>query len=389
MARFWIDCFCWDLEDEGVDAALSRIKGDLYADDVCIQVQSDDVVMRRARDIGESRTIRMSAGAHFRPDASHYAATRIRPIASNWMKARDPFAKIAKACESVGVGLSVRASCLRNRALVEKHPMAACVDAFGDASRHRLCPSNPDVREYVVAMAGDLVDRPAMRRVELADVTFDSSRYARERALGFDLTGVSANVQDWCFCPACRQRAADHGCDTEAAQAEIRKWLNLAYERGAAGAMDDANARITAALGDDADLRAFQDARRGSERSLIAAVHARLGDALVLPVNDEAELAAIGPVARELGIMVRARFARERSKFPIPGVVAAVGDSERVAVRFDAYPPYAEGGPALVAAVHDTASAGHTEIGFYADGLLPKPCLDWIRQAIRYARREA
>ena len=45
--------------------------------------------------------------------------------------------------------------------------------------------------------------------------------------------------------------------------------------------------------------------------------------------------------------------------------------------------------PALVAAVHESVQAGHSEIGFYADGLLPASCLDWVRQAIRYARRES
>ena len=388
MARFWTDCFCWDLEDEGIDAAIGRIKGDLYADDICVLVHSDDVVQRRARGLGGARTMRPGAGAHFRPDASRYAATRMRPIAASWMKSRDPFARIAKTCESIGVGLIVRASCLRNRTLVEKHPMTACVDAFGDASRNRLCPANPDVREFVVAMATDLSESYPTQRVELADVTFDSSRYARETTLGYDLKGAAQALQDWCFCPACRQRAADLGCRVDAVQSAVRQWLDRAFDRGATGRMDDVNTAIAAALGDDADLRSFQDARRGSERSLIAAVHAKLGDKLVIPVNDDAELAGVAPAATELGVALAARYKTATSTSPIVRAVQALGGPMNVAVRFDAYPPFIDGGPALVSAVHATIESGHKHVGFYADGLLPGPCLDWVRQAVRYARRE-
>ncbi|MCB9856069.1 MAG: Smr/MutS family protein [Phycisphaerales bacterium] len=388
MARFWTDCFCWDLEDEGVDAAIGRIKGDLFADEICVLAHSDDVVQRRARDFGGARTIRHEAGAHFRPSASHYSATRIRPIPTGWMKSRDPFSRIAKACDSIGVGLAVRASCLRNAALVHKHPMIACVDAFGDASRNRLCPANPDVREFVVALAADLAESYPARRVELADVTFDSSRYARGSALGLDLKGAAQSFQDWCFCPACRQRALDHGCHVEAAHAAVRQWLDRAFERGATGRLDEVNSAIERALRDDADIRSYQEARRSSEASLIAAVHARLGDKLAIPVNDDAELAGVGPSATELGFALVARYKMTPSTSPVPRAVRALGGPEDVAVRFDAYPPYIDGGPALVAAVHETIEAGHLNVGFYADGVLPAPCLDWIRQAIRYARRE-
>lgn len=388
MARFWTDCFCWDLEDEGIDAAIGRIKGDLYADDICVLVHSDDVAQRRSRDLGGARTIRHEAGAHFRPDSMHYSATRIRPMAASWMKSRDPFSRIAKSCETIGVGLIVRASCLRNAALVNKHPMVACIDAFGDASRNRLCPAHPDVREFVVAMATDLAESYPTRSVELADVTFDSSRYARESALGLELKGAAQSLQDWCFCPACRQRAADAGCRVDAAQKEVRQWLDRAFERGATGKIDDVNSGIVAVLQDDADLRSFQAGRRGSEKSLIAAVHAKLGDKLTIPVNDDAELAGVAPIAQSLGVALVARYKMMPSTSPIPRAIRALGGPEDVAVRFDAYPPYIDGGPALVAAVHETIEAGHLNVGFYADGLLPAPCLDWIRQAIRYARRE-
>ncbi|HPF39035.1 MAG TPA: hypothetical protein P5081_03190 [Phycisphaerae bacterium] len=389
MARFWTDCFPWDLEDEGVDAAIGRIKGDLYADDISVLVHSDDFTQRRARSIGDGgRTIRHGAGAHYRANISHYGSTRIRPLAAPWMKSRDPFSRIAGTCESMGVGLILRASCLRNAALVHKYPMAACIDVFGDVSRDRLCPANPDVREFIAAMATDLAESYSAQRIELADVLFNTSRDGREASMGVELKGAAQGLQDWCFCPACRQRAADAGCHVDAVLANVQQWLNRAFERTIGGKLDDVNAGIMAAIGDDADLRSYQASRRASERSLIATIHAKLGDTLAIPVNDDAELAAIAPIATELGVSLVARYRKPASASPIPGAVDALGGAEDVSVRFDAYPPHAESGPALVSAVHDIVTAGHGRVGFHADGLLPAPCLDWVRQAVRYARRE-
>lgn len=304
------------------------------------------------------------------------------------MKSRDPFSRIAGTCESMGVGLILRASCLRNAALVHKYPMAACIDVFGDVSRDRLCPANPDVREFIAAMATDLAESYSAQRIELADVLFNTSRDGREASMGVELKGAAQGLQDWCFCPACRQRAADAGCHVDAVLANVQQWLNRAFERTIGGKLDDVNAGIMAAIGDDADLRSYQASRRASERSLIATIHAKLGDTLAIPVNDDAELAAIAPIATELGVSLVARYRKPASASPIPGAVDALGGAEDVSVRFDAYPPHAESGPALVSAVHDIVTAGHGRVGFHADGLLPAPCLDWVRQAVRYARRE-
>jgi hypothetical protein len=220
-------------------------------------------------------------------------------------------------------------------------------------------------------------------------VTFDSSQYARESTLGIDLVGPAQALQNWCFCPSCRQSAADHGCDVEAAQQSVRSWIDRAVSQCVRGKMDDINAEITAARGDDASIRGFGDARRHAVRALITAIHTKIGDKLMIPVNDAQEFDAVAPIAQELGVRLVARHKTSLNPDPVAHAVDAMRERSDVAVRFDAYPPYIENGPALVAAVHEAVEAGHTQIGFYADGLLPQLCLDWIRQAIRYARRES
>lgn len=383
MTRFWIDCFPWDIEAEGFDAAVSRIKGDLGADDLRVQVQSDDIVQWRGRDFGGSRLVNIPAGAHFRPASNRYENTRIRPVASAWMKSRDPFARIASACESIGLGLTVRASCLRNRALVEKYPMAACVNAFGDASGNRLCPANADVRAYAVALATDLAELAGVHRVELSDVCYQSSAYAVAAPLGVEFGYELRGLLAWCFCPTCRQRSADSGFDAEMAMASLRTLIDRCAASG-----KTAVGEVHRALESDASLRGYAATQIKSERDLVAALAAKLGDQLTVAVNDDCELALIAGL-ENLHVAVRRRARPQSTETDIaPRTVQSRGGESRVGVRFDAYPPFEESVAALVADVHAAVDAGHKEIGFYADGLWPPNWLDGVRQAIRYARRE-
>lgn len=56
---------------------------------------------------------------------------------------------------------------------------------------------------------------------------------------------------------------------------------------------------------------------------------------------------------------------------------------------FFCWPPMCKDGPALVSAVHEASQAGCLAVGFAHYGAAPLASLEWIRQAVRYARREA
>jgi hypothetical protein len=69
-------------------------------------------------------------------------------------------------------------------------------------------------------------------------------------------------------------------------------------------------------------------------------------------------------------------------------LVQATGTTGRIDLGLACCPPRLGDGPALVAATHRAAQSGYAGVGFCNYGLAPEPCLDWVRQAIRFARRE-
>src|SRR4051794_41609452 len=79
--------------------------------------------------------------------------TRLQPPVS-------AFAHVAPELLAAGHrrGLAVRAWTvfLHNGALAEAHPDCAPENAFGDRYVTDLCPANPDVRSYAVALAADV-----------------------------------------------------------------------------------------------------------------------------------------------------------------------------------------------------------------------------------------
>lgn len=379
MTHFWIDGFAWDLEAEGIDAAVARIRGDLGADDLRVQVHCDDVFQLRGRDLGGPRFLRMPAGAHYRPDPAHFAHTRLRPVAAAWMKSRDPFARIVDACRSAGLGLSVRASALRNRALAGKYPMLACVNAFGDVSPNRLCPANAEVGAFVEALARDLAASYPTRRVELSDLGYAPSAQAVEAHVGVALPGDLRRLVAWCFCPACRAAAAGAGCDVEAAVAAARRTIEAAFS--AAGAVE--SGALDAARKAEPALRLYHDSQRATERRLVAGLDAALGEKFAISIDDPGDVTMAAALRQ--GVLA-ARHGPADGRL-LRDAVGAAGGPARVGVRFDAFLPQVDSAAALVAGVHAAVEAGHSRIGLFADGLWSDAWQAGVRQAIRYARR--
>lgn len=128
-----------------------------------------------------------------------------------------------------GFEVSAWLVCCHNDALPAKHPQHAMRNAFGEVSRHGLCPAQPEVMEYVAALA------TAARRVEgVSNLDLEAVGF-----LGYghgslhDKRGValSEGAQDAlsvCFCRSC---AALMGAQADSAAL----WCREAVEEGLRG----------------------------------------------------------------------------------------------------------------------------------------------------------
>jgi hypothetical protein len=391
MARTFFWCYPWDLEDEGHERALGRLSGEIGVDGISVAAVLDDLTEFRSRAFAGPHTVTRPAAAHFQPASKHYENTRLRPPAAAWMKSRNPLARIADLARQHSLECRARAVCCRNSHLAARQPSAACVDVFGDPIEARLCPSNPDVREYVAALVEDLSTNYPLDAIELADVGFGGG----VRSHGSSYTGVSFSsdrgigiVRDWCFCTSCRQRAQEAGVDVQDVTAAVLEHLGPILR-----AEPIASATIGDVLGERPCLAAYHHVRCETVRTLVQMVRKRTDKPLWLQAANCVVRSGADPATlRECcdGLIV----APAEESVPLPAddveqVIRSCGGPTRVEVGTFCHPPHLPDGPALVTFVRRAWQQGFAAIGFSSYGAAPEPCLDWVRQAIRFARRDA
>ncbi|MFQ5424669.1 MAG: hypothetical protein ACE5F9_11905 [Phycisphaerae bacterium] len=386
MDEAFFCCYPWDLLDEGVEAAIGRLAGEVGVDAVSVAAGHRAVEQFRPR--YARRRIRHESGVCFQPSPNHYAATRMRPIPAAWIKSRNPLEQIARAVERHHLKLRARLVCCEGEALAARYPMAARVDVLGESDPRHLCPSNPDVREFLAAVVEDLSANYPLSVIELEAVTFDTPAQDT-RGVERGTTGgpVEAMLEALCFCASCRQRATESGIDIESVASFVRERLDRLLRLESIGAETP-----SALLEDHAGLRSWFDVRQHTLVSLLAALRRR--SSVPVRVHVPAEPGAVRTAAALFaehcdGFLIRHAPPETRAAERLRrSLVAAGGEARRVEIVVPCHPPEVSDGPLLVKAVRDLCGAGHRSIGFCDYGVAPSPCLEWSRQAIRYARRD-
>ena len=375
--QFSFRCHPWDIEDEGVDAALGRLAGDLGIDTVTITATHPGIYQVRPRPLGGRRTFESAAAAHFLPDSARYGSSRIRPHAAAWLKNRNPLERIARVAERERLSLRARISCLKGEELVSRYTHAACVNVFGDPSREWLCASNPDVREYVASLIDDLWTNYGLDAVELEDL---DARDERTLVACRTLSNNEAlGLTSGCFCASCRQRANDAGLDLDAVRtALIDQWQTAC--NGRAGQQPDPSSGESS----DALIGPCVEVRAAAIASFLQSIKKRLPAALRY-VHPSMPSGVSDAASKEAGIAI----------MPVSTVATGglagwqIDRATGVEVMISTQSGAMRDGPALVALVHQLAESGCGGIGFDHYGVTSESGLDGVRQAVRYARRDS
>ncbi len=337
----------------------------------------------------------------YRPGGVHYFTPspdlygEIKPQA-------DPdggFEQIRDAAAARGAAFHAWLVYLHNDRVGLDQPQYSPRNIYGDPYRTDLCPSNPAVREYAVALTRD-VARHGCDAVLAESLHFHPLGHGNhhERCL-FDLGPYGEFLLGLCFCPHCVQRAIEDGVDVAALVHEVRTVTDSALAGGRPG--PDGEVTLAAMTG---ELPAFLDSRQRTVTSLVEDVAAAL-DGTPLIFMDQAGAmkgyatgqptgALAADAAWQLGVDVAGVSAH------VDGyqVLAYAQDPDRVAADLAAYRDRIGDVPlrcALRPTVPDCASPDNLAAklavldgldvqgrDFYHYGLLPRTALTMLRNAL-------
>jgi hypothetical protein len=397
--------FVEDLRAEGVDAVLDRVLGTYGCDTLTVAA-----AYHRARDVtphGPARVTLRQDGAHFPPSADLFGALRLTPPVQPGAE-REPLRELRVRTAERGAALHGWTVFLHNTTLGLAHPDVTQENCFGDrAAPADLCPANPDVRAYAVALARS-VARHGVDAVVSESLHFGSFGHGYHHERSFVPLGpVEEFLLGLCFCPSCVERADGAGVDSASARAEATRIVGRLLD----GAGPLPGALVLEQLAEVAgeSLAAYVRARCDTVTSLAAAVAdavASEGSRLVFldltgAVKGYADGLPTGPLAAEEAWRIGVDPAAVGAVVPDYAVLAYARDPARVAADTAAYraalPDTCTLRTVLRPGAPDTASAdalaektaaatgpGRADaVDFYHYGLLPFPVLDRIRTALK------
>ena len=361
----------------------------------------------QARDVtphGAARLVVRRDGAHFLPDPDLFSGLRLRPSCQDDAQA-EPLRGLCEAAAARGMAVHGWAVFCHNTALGMSHPDCATENCFGDrAAPADLCPANPEVRAYAIALARN-VARYGVDTVVAESLHYGTFGHGYHHERSFVTLGaLDRYLLGLCFCPYCLQHAESSGVAAQAARSECATALAQVLG-GARPGPEEVSAESIAHYAGRATAR-YAESRLATVTSLVADVAAAVaaeGSALVFldltgAVKGYADGCPSGPPAADeawqLGIDP-AQVSRVVSGYAITGYVR---DATRLTHEADAYRKAC--GPVPLRVVlrpgpPDTLSEHHLAqkvsaitgladaVDFYHYGLNTLPDLDRIPSALR------
>lgn len=362
----------WDFAaDEG--RLLERARGDAGVDFVVAPVVTGPVALFRPAAAPDAPFFRSDGGWHFRPSTRAYSGVALRPRKARWFVAGDVLAQLRERCQELGLRLTARIDLRAMVDLAAENLHVAQRNAWSQEQPSAgPCVVHADTRELLRALLDDL-RRYELAGYELVDWEVDLP-VDRHGPRPLDWRPAARRLLDICFCASCRQVAERADVDVEAAARAVRERVS----RLLSGQPGDA--------GDDPVVAAYTTPRAADCCTSLK----RLGE----PAGERRQV-----LLRDVGRPVLGNTAPWA---PMTRVGAAGRDG--LAAEWDAlrptlgwttslsmpvWRPALADSADLVRRVDEAAKQG---VGVFTfDGLTEAPddAVTWLRQAIRYARRES
>lgn len=382
MFNVHVIVYPWDLEDEGIDAVLDRLQGELGVAGVIVPAASGLLRQLRRHANATPRVFQSRGGFFFQPTLDAYDKTRIKPVVSGWLKARNPLARIADACRTRDIDLRAAVDTRRIERLAVRYPDIAAKTPFGDASTTRVCPQNPDAAELFRAMVGDLSRNYALSAVELRDISRPRETVPLDDADLRSLGRTGGELHALCCCESCLQAASRDGIDTDAAVRSAQAALAGALESGHRLDMP-----FDEFLDGDEPLRAYVRNRVDAHKALIESFTGRIGGDCVMHLDRADDVAMVSAADR---IVIDAEPVPQGNDRPGRGALERIRRHlASVPVEARVLSSAAADATALVKTLKHLADRPFAGVVLDHYGRMNEPALTSAKQAVRYARRTA
>lgn len=215
----------WDITEEGIDNCFD------YLADTCGLNELFLAAVYHANTFllphNPKRMVRWDNGSvFFTPQHPRWRETRIRPILGDCVDTAGYLANIVDAARHRDWGILFFTVFHMSHSTAQAYPDACCVDAMGERHRAYLCPANPDVRAYDLAIVEELMTTYGGDGIRHESLGF--GRWNQSFVIDKVETMPSPRDQfllSLCFCGSCLERARNEAVDGDALRFAVRQHL--------------------------------------------------------------------------------------------------------------------------------------------------------------------
>jgi hypothetical protein len=386
-----------DLVDEGIDTVLGNLRDRAGVDAVSLSATYHD-----ARDVlphNPRRTVYRHEGdvAWFQPRPSLYPEGHVPPVATD-AGGRDLLAELCSRAEHIGLDVQAWTIYTHNSRISFANPTSTTQNAFGDRIFGDLCPANPQVQDYFLALTADVCRYP-IQRLLVEALHYRPFEHGDHHERCFvELDAAERALLGLCFCAHCTSGAAEAGIDVESLSQGVRTVLHRAFtdERpdgpGDRTFVETLNAYTRHRESVVTDIAArVQDVASSQDVSMTFIDH---GGAMPHVMKGLGADESPRLLSSRLGIDPAAT-AKKVDEF---GILGYRGTAQELRDVVDAYRPLLGDHPTSMALrpmapdctdpgnlaekVAVAAEAGLSRVDFYHYALAPLNRLDWIAQAL-------
>lgn len=365
---------------------LDRVVGEVALNRLVVPVVTGAVTQFRLDTSVSPQLFHTEGGWHYPPDPAIYRGSSVRPRAARWFGKRHTLEHLADFAARRDLKLVCRVDLCGAPSLIEHEPHLRQRNAWGDEDLSAgACVLNPDLREVLTSVVRDL---ERFKPVEMQLVAWAPDLAAIPTpARPLHDAPLARALLDVCFCPSCRQTALAGGVDPDQAARSVRVHVeSLLGENAASAAKRVANDEV---------LGAYLESRRHESASWLRQLAATHHDCTwsILTADSIPEVLTLAPdsaldhlICDGIAPIVQdaeadPQHAKRVESASLTSRLESYGRQMRV------WRPLAARADHLVRVVSDAARQCVGPIDF--DGLEESPpeVVDWLRQAVRFARR--
>lgn len=208
----------WDVLDAGIPAVADNLK-QWHIESVAIAGVYHQARMLLPHNPVRKLMMHKSSCCYFPIHAERYGALVPRSPDPAYIGLWE---RIRTELSRQGIGMTAWCVLMHSSYQCAAHPHLAITNIYGDRSPSSLCPSRPEVQDYVVALACDLkasgIDQMDAESLDYAGFLHGDHHEMQAYAD----TATLDRLLGLCFCEACQARARRMGIDVDALMTQVR-----------------------------------------------------------------------------------------------------------------------------------------------------------------------